>query len=399
MGLEENLENLADVLVWGVTKARKKKIKKGEIFLIRFEIGAVKLAECIYRRLLHLGLNPVLRFMSTAKMEKDFYMLSNPKQISFIPPGEEELYRVLAGGIYINAPESLTHLQGVDPKKINRFVVSRKKLRDILEKRESQGLFGWTLTVYPTEELASKAGTDLETYFRQMEEACFLTERDPVSQWEEVYRHIREIRRWLNSLDIKLLEVESSSFSIKIPFGEHRMWVGISGHNIPSFELFFSPDFRGVQGTYFSDLPSFRNGNYVEGVRLVFERGKVAEATAEKGEEFLKEQIKMDDGASRVGEFSLTDRRFSRINRFMANTLYDENYGGRFGNCHLALGASYLDTCTLDTSNFDKEQKIKLGFNDSALHWDLVNTENKTVTAILGNGKKRLIYEEGVFLY
>ncbi|MCJ7772408.1 MAG: aminopeptidase, partial [Desulfobacterales bacterium] len=100
-----------------------------------------------------------------------------------------------------------------------------------------------------------------------------------------------------------------------------------------------------------------------------------------------------------VGEFSLTDKRFSRINRFMANTLYDENYGGRHGNCHLAVGDSYSDTYNGNPAELTKEIKKELGFNDSALHWDLVNTEKKTVTAYLKSGKRVLIYENGMFKF
>jgi aminopeptidase len=107
----------------------------------------------------------------------------------------------------------------------------------------------------------------------------------------------------------------------------------------------------------------------------------------------------MDKGASRVGEFSLTDKRFSRINKFMANTLFDENYGGMYGNCHLALGASYSDTYDGDPERLTEKMKSKLGFNNSALHWDLVNTEKKTVAAHLSNGKKPIIYENGMFRY
>ena len=105
----------------------------------------------------------------------------------------------------------------------------------------------------------------------------------------------------------------------------------------------------------------------------------------------------MDQGAKRVGEFSLTDKRFSKINRFMANTLFDENYGGQFGNCHLDVGSSYSDTYDGDPSKLTNEKKESLGFNDSALHWDLVNTEKKTVTAHLASGEKKVIYENGVF--
>ena len=107
----------------------------------------------------------------------------------------------------------------------------------------------------------------------------------------------------------------------------------------------------------------------------------------------------MDQGARRVGEFSLTDKRFSRIDRFMADTLFDENFGGKEGNCHVALGSSYTDTYDGDPAEMTAARKKKLGFNDSALHWDLVNTEKKTVTAHLTNGKKKVIYENGIFTY
>ncbi|MBN1635103.1 MAG: aminopeptidase, partial [Deltaproteobacteria bacterium] len=115
--------------------------------------------------------------------------------------------------------------------------------------------------------------------------------------------------------------------------------------------------------------------------------------------DFLRKQIAMDKGANKVGEFSLTDKRFSRISTFMANTLFDENYGGKNGNCHLALGASYSDTYAGNPAELTKDNKKELGFNDSALHWDLVNTEAKQVTARLESGKILTIYENGKFAY
>ena len=191
--------------------------------------------------------------------------------------------------------------------------------------------------------------------------------------------------------------IESENTDLKITPGKKRKWVGISGHNIPSFEVFLSPDWRGTEGIYYADQPSFRSGNYVEGVRLTFKKGIVAQVEARKGKSFVEGQTSIDKGAKRVGEFSLTDKRFSRINRFMANTLYDENYGGRYGNCHLALGSSYSDTYDGDPGRLSKEEKAELGFNDSALHWDLVNTERKRITAYLENGGQITIYENGRF--
>ena len=83
----------------------------------------------------------------------------------------------------------------------------------------------------------------------------------------------------------------------------------------------------------------------------------------------------------------------------MANTLFDENFGGKYGNCHLAVGMSYSDTFNGDPSSLTRQMKEQLGFNDSALHWDLINTEDKIVTACLKTGKKKIIYEDGMFKY
>jgi aminopeptidase len=81
----------------------------------------------------------------------------------------------------------------------------------------------------------------------------------------------------------------------------------------------------------------------------------------------------------------------------MADTLFDENFGGAYGNCHIALGASYSDTFRGKPALLTKKFKQQLGFNDSALHWDLVNTEKKTVTAHLVGGRTQVIYENGRF--
>jgi len=186
---------------------------------------------------------------------------------------------------------------------------------------------------------------------------------------------------------------------IEITLGEMRRFLGVSGHNIPSFEIFTSPDWRGTRGVYFANLPAFRGGNYVENIRLEFKAGNAAKISAAKGEEYVRKIMATDKGASRLGEYSLTDRRFSKIDKFMADTLFDENHGGKFGNCHIAVGDSYSDTYAGDVSKLTKDKKKALGYNDSAVHWDMINTEDKKVTATLKNGRKVTIYEKGEFKY
>jgi aminopeptidase len=394
---EKTIEKYCGVVLWALKKARKGPTRKNEVIMIRYELPALRLGEALQSSLLDAGMHPVLRMAMTPRMEKQFYVKANKKQLVFQPPGEKELYQKLNGGIYLHAPDSLTHLADVDSKKIGKTAVARKPLKDILDRREETGKFSWTLCLFPTAELARQAKLPMARYADQVIRACYLDRKDPVAEWEETYRNALEVKRWLGRMAIERLHVESAHVDLHITPGEKRKWVGITGHNIPSFEIFLSPDWRGTKGVYYADQPSYRNGNYVEKVRLVFDKGKVVKSEAAKGGGFLAKQVALDPGASRVGEFSLTDRRFSKIDRFMANTLFDENYGGRYGNCHLALGSSYSDTYAGEASSLTREKKQNLGFNDSALHWDLVNTEDKRVTAYLRGGGKTVIYEKGMF--
>jgi aminopeptidase len=393
----KNLEKYADVLLWALRTARKVSMKKNEIVLIQYDLPALPLAEILYRRILDDGMHPVQRLAATCGMELSFYQKANPGQLTFIAPGDKELYKNINGRIYLHAPQSLTHLKEIDPAKIGKAIVSRKPLKDVLDKREELRQYAWTLCILPTDELARQAKMTLQQYTTQVIKGCYLDAPDPVAEWKKIHQEISVIKKHLSSLKVKHFHLESAKMDLRITPGEKRQWAGVSGHNVPSFEVFVSPDWRGTEGVYFANLPSFRSGNYIEDVRITFAKGQAVSIEAKQGEEFVKKQLAMDEGARRLGEFSLTDKRFSRIDRFMADTLFDENFGGKEGNCHVALGSSYSDTYSGNPAQLTAALKKKLGFNDSALHWDLVNTEQKTVTAHLLNGKKVIIYDRGVF--
>jgi aminopeptidase len=391
------LDKYAEVLLWGLATSRPAPYEPGDNVLIQYDLAGLKLAEILFAKLMAQGINVVPRLAFTSRMELDFYQLGSEGQISFIAPGTRELFENLHGAIYILAPESLTHLRGVDPKRIARTAIARKPYRDILVKREEKGQFGWTLCVHPTDEYARCAGLTRKEFTEQVIKACHLRAPDPVKEWRRIFEEATAIKNWLNALPVESFHVESANVDMVVTLGARRRFKGISGHNIPSFELFTSPDWRGTEGVYYADQPSYRGGNLVRGVRLEFSKGEVTSVSAEEGEEFVKKQVAMDTGSGKLGEFSLTDRRFSRIDKFMANTLFDENFGGEHGNCHVALGSSYSDTFDGDPSELTEARKVELGFNDSALHWDLVNTEPKRVTARLKGGGSKIVYEDGQF--
>jgi len=393
------LDRYADVLLWGLNTSRPNPYAPGDVVLVQYDLAALRLAEAVYAKLLEQGLNPIPRLTLTQAMETAFYGRADEAQLVFQAPGQALLHENLNGAMHLLAPENLTHLSGIDPKRIATAALARKPLRDILVRREEAGDFGWTLCLYPTPELARKASMTNREYAAQVTGACFLRETDPVAKWRALYEEANAIKNWLNALPISRLRIESDNVDLTVTPGESRRWLGLSGHNIPSFEIFTSPDWRGTSGRYFADQPSYRSGNYVHGVRLTFKDGQVTDIAADQGEEFVRKQLAMDAGASRLGEFSLTDRRFSKIDRFMANTLYDENFGGPNGNCHVAVGSSYSDTFAGDPAELTTERKIQLGYNDSALHWDLVNTEPKRVRAHLADGREVTIYDNGQFTY
>lgn len=397
---KKHLERYADVLIWGLETARASvggKYKRGDTVYVSYEWEGVKLAECLYKKLLKKGLHVVARARSTPEMERAFFQLAGNDQLQFMPPWGKKFNENLNGAISIIAPSSLTHLSDIDSRKIALSAISSKPLRDISEKREQDGKYGWTLCVMPTEALAKQAKMSIEDYGKEIIKACYLDKDNPVKIWKDLYKESQKIKKKLGSLDVDYFHIKSANTDLKIYLGKNRKWLGVSGHNIPSFEIFTSPDWRGTEGVYYANMPSLKNGNYTEGIRLEFKNGEVVGVSAKKGADFVKKQVKMDIGSKRIGELSFTDKRFSPISRFMADTLFDENTGGKYGNCHIALGRSYADTYNGNIKKLNKGLKESLGFNDSSLHWDIVNTEDKVVTAHLKDGSEKIIYEGGMF--
>ncbi len=287
-------------------------------------------------------------------------------------------------------------LDTVDPAKIMRRGAAMRPLLDWRGEKENAGNFSWTLGLYGTPAMAAEANMSTEEYWEQIIHACFLDADDPIARWREVVEQVSETRRWLDSLDIERVHVEGEDVDLRVTIGEQRRWLAGRGRNIPSFETFTSPDWRGTEGWIYCNQPLYRYGNLVKGIRLEFTDGRVTNASAEENEGVLTEMI-ATEGADRIGEFSLTDRRLSRITRFMAHTLYDENVGGEFGNTHIAVGRSYQDAYTGDPSGVSPEHWAQLGFNDSTVHTDIVSTSDRVVTAKLRGGSERVIYREGEF--
>jgi aminopeptidase len=332
-----------------------------------------------------------------ANVSRDFFELASDEQLDHF---NAHYYRGLVDEmdhqVAVLADSDPRALDSVDPAKIMRRGAAMRPLLDWRGEKENAGRFTWTLGLYGTPAMAAEAGMTPEEYWEQIIHACFLDAEDPIARWREVTDQVSQTRHWLDGLDIESVHVEGEDVDLRITVGEQRRWLGGRGRNIPSFETFTSPDWRGTEGWIYCNQPLYRYGNLVRGIRLGFSDGRVTEASAKENEAVLTEMI-ATEGADRVGEFSLTDRRLSRITRFMAHTLYDENVGGDFGNTHIAVGRSYQDAYAGDPSEVPAERWAELGFNDSTVHTDIVSTTDRVVTAKLRGGGERVIYREGEF--
>lgn len=402
---KQQLENYAKVMVWAMEDARKSTGKgaiyaPGDNIILRYEHSAKSLAEHIYPLLLKKEFNVALEPNAHHQMEKIFFDESNENQLKFSGPWKKELYKHANGLIALFAPDSLTHLKNCDPAKMAIASIASKPLKDILNKREFAGEFGWTLCIMPTATLAKQAKMSQKDYALEIAKACYLDEKDPVAKWIDTVNKISEIKRKLTKMDIEYVHIKSDDkeTDLKIWLGEQRQWLGGSGHNIPSFEIFISPEAGRAEGKYRANESSFKMGRFVKDVRLEFENGIIKKVTAKKEEEFVRSRVNLDEGSKMIGEFSLTDKRFSKISRFMASTLFDENIGGQYGNCHIAIGSAYPDSYA-GKEKMTLELAKKLRFSESAEHWDMVNTTPKTVTAHLKNNANNVvIYKNGLFL-
>ncbi len=330
-------------------------------------------------------------------VQHDFYELASDAQLDFLP---EKYVRGLIDQVDHNlalwSPANPRSLAGIDPAKQMRREQSRLPERLWEQEKENRGEYSWTVASYGTPGMAAEAGISIEEYWAQIIKACFLDEEDPVARWREVRTMITVTRDRLNALPIDRLHILGPDADLWISLGEQRQWKDGVGANLPSFEIFTSPDWRGTEGWIRFSEPLYDYGSLIRGVELEFRGGRVARAMAAENEPLLHEMIATEN-ADRVGEFSLTDARLSRIDRFMADTLYDENVGGPFGNTHLALGNAYQDTFDGDPAALDEDDWERLGFNQSAVHTDIVSTSDRTVTAVLRDGSERVIYAGGQF--
>lgn len=389
------IDNYANVLVnFALNGGRG--VKKGEVVFLQVPESAKPLLKALQKAVLKASAHLIIQYLPD-ELSRDFFELANEDQLNFFPATFlKGRVRQADHFLMILAETNYHELEGIDPKKIMKRSLAFKPYKQWRDEKEGKGKLTWTLALWATPAMAKEANLTLRQTWQQIIRACYLKHSNPVAKWVSIQKKSQNLIKKLNQLDIVSLNIKSKGTDLTIGLGQNRKWAGCDGRNIPSFEIFTSPDWRQVNGHIFFDQPLYRQGNLIKNISLTFKEGVIVDVKADHGLAYLKELIKVEN-SDKIGEFSLTDKRFSKINKFMAETLYDENYGGDFGNTHIALGSSYQDTCSLDPKKITLKELLDLGFNQSPVHTDIISTSNRTVTATLKNGKTFVLYQSGLF--
>ena len=336
---DERLEKLARLLVDYSIEAGE-----GEQVLLASTTLAEPLVKEVYARLLQVGAIPIPQISLPTTLEL-FFEHARDLHYEQTPPVSRAIYEGVDAVINIMAPHNTKALAGVDPGKQRALGKRDKAVRDMMISKDR-----WVLTLFPTQALAQESEMSLEEYEEFAFEAMALNEYDPVRYWrEQAIEQGRLIERLEEGREVRIV-APGTDLTLSV---EGRRFVNGDGqHNMPCGEVFTGPVEDSATGEVYFGVPVAVAGREVSGVRLRFEEGRVVEASAEKGEEYLRSMLDADEGARYLGELGIgTNYGIRRASR---SILFDEKLGG---TVHLAVGRSYEQTG---------------GKNDSSVHWDLI---------------------------
>lgn len=313
--------------------------------------------------------------------------------------------KTLPAMIYILS-EDPDGFNGVNQQKFSASQQARRKVfkpfRDRMDNK-----YQWCIAAVPGVKWAKKLFPELSKHqaVERLWKEILVASRayeSPMEEWEEHNKNIAKRCEFLNSLNLVSLKYKSSNgtdFTVGLIPGTN--FLGGAGKttngivynaNIPSEEVFISPQKGVAEGTVVSTKPLSYQSQLIENFSLTFKDGKVVKYSAEKNEELLGKLLSMDENAGYLGECALVPYN-SPINLsgiLYYNTLFDEN-----ACCHLALGAGFNE-CVCDFENKTFEECRDLGINDSIIHEDfMIGSEDLSIVGIDKDGKQTQIFIDG----
>ena len=366
---DPRIENLARLLVHYSTQ-----VKENDKVMIRgfpLEPLATPLIAEVYREVLKAGGHPYIvvdleniRYIFLTEASE--HQLQQPDLVSKMVAEQFDV------DIRIGCDSNTHSLTSVKPETWRLVARANADTGDTWSRRSASGELRWVVSRFPTQAYAQDAGMSLIEFSDFFYHSIFADSTDPIAQWEKMQANQERLVKWLDGKQHVKISGKNIDLEMSIT---GRKFISCHGRgNIPDGEIFTGPVEDSVNGKVRFSFPCIWSGVEVSEVELVFEKGKVVQASADKNEEFLLAILKTDDGSQYLGEFGIGTN--DQIERFTRNMLFDEKIGGTI---HLALGNGY---------------SVSGSENKSAIHWDML-CDMRAGGQILVDGE--LFYDSGVF--
>ncbi len=342
--MDPRVERLAQVLI-----QYSLAVQPGWLVRISAPAVAQPLIVAAYREVLRAGAHPLLR-VSVEGVEETFYREASEEQLRYVAELQRLEVEHIQASLGVWAEYNTRALTPVPPDRRRIRADATRGLSQRFLERAARGELRWVGTLYPTHATAQEAEMSLTEYEDFVYRAGFLDRPDPIAEWQRVRERQQRVADFLATKRTLRVVAEDTDLVVGVA---GRRWINAAGeHNFPDGEVFTGPEEGRTEGHVRFSFPALHGGREVSGVRLTFEGGRVVQAEAEKGGEFLQQMLNTDPGARVLGEFAFGLNE--HIQRFTRNTLFDEKIGG---TVHMALGAAYPETG---------------GRNESGIHWDLI---------------------------
>ena len=377
-------------------------VQPGQIVAIGSEPGKEPLAREIAASAYKAGAKFVDVSVFDIHVKRARMLHAAPDTLGFVPPWYGQRMRALGehrcAVIALTGPVAPHIMDGIDPALLGRDLLPR--VRESIE-IVNQRTTNWTAAPCPTASWAelvhpgSSPAESLARLWHDVAHVCRVDEEDPVAAWEERMAELIAVAGKLDELRLDAVRFDGPGTRLTVGLLPSTRWhcariATVDGivhaPNIPTEEVFTTPDPERTDGHVRSTKPLFVSGAMVTGLRVRFERGKVVEIDADQGADTLRALSKRDGGASRLGEVALVDgeSRIGNLDTVFFDTLLDENAAS-----HIALGEG-LD--------FTVGEEDRPRINRSELHIDfMIGSPEVAVTGIERGGGEVPLLRRGVW--
>ena len=377
-------------------------LQPGQTLAVNALLEHAPFARAIARQAYEAGATYVDVLYTDQHVRRVHVAQADEENLGFSPPWLVDRYRRLGetGGALCAIsgnpePELLADLDGER--------VAKARMREVAEASLAltDGLCNWTIVAYPNEGWATTVlgEPDVERLWDAVATAVRLDEPDPVAAWQEHVARLEERAASLNERAFDALRYSGPGTALTVGLHAESAWqaaldesAGIKHiANMPTEEVFTTPDARRVDGTVRSTLPLQIQGTIVRGLEVRFAGGCAVEVRAETGEDVLRTHVASDDGAARLGEVALVDghSRVGETGLVFYDTLFDEN-----ASSHIAFGASILHAVPWAVPL--AEERHARGVNQSTVHTDfMIGSNELEIDGLDANGSATPILRSG----